>query len=221
MNIFLKKAEAVLAAVLIAAALSSCGGKNSVKSSANDQNMVGGGLDGDVNIKPADMPYGASMTRLNKDKGGVPISIEYDHNFLTEDEGKAVSNYISVINKKDADLFNEISFGPVKGEILSLGNVANAEEYVTGLYNSVKAYAGDNFDMSMLIVNSAENTGADVLDDMVQKNAPDAKVTDKKLVTVDIYYDTPEASNQSLYKKMGSYFQLYIYTIDGKPYIMA
>lgn len=221
MNIFFKKAEAVLAAVLTAAALSSCGGKNSVKSSESSYNMVGADLGDDVNIEANEMPYGANMTKLIKSDGGVPISIEYDHNFVTEDEGKAVSNYLSAINKKDADLFNEISFEPTKSEILSLGDVSNAEEYVTGLYNSIKAYAGDGFDMSMLIVNSAENTGADALDDMVKKNAPDAKVTNRKLVTVDIYYDTQEASSKSLYKEMGSYFQLYIYTIDGKPYIMA
>lgn len=221
MNIFVKRAAIVLAAVVMTVGTGSCAGKSSSESSGGGHNMVGGDLGSDVNIAPEDMPYGSHMTKLTENYSGVPICIEYDSNFMTEDEGKLLSAYFSAINKKDAELYNEISFGPIVYEIAAMSETADAKEYIASLYDSIKSYAKEDFNISMLNVTGVEDASTPVIDNMLQTLAPNAEVTERKLVSVDAYYDTSEAKNCSLYSKSGSYVQIYIYTINGKPYIMA
>lgn len=221
MNILFKRAAIVLAAAVMTVGISSCSGKSSSESSGSGHNMAGDILGGGVNIAPADMPYGSHMTKLTENYSGVPICIEYDSNFMTEDEGKLLSDYFSAINKKDVELYNKISFGPIVNEIAAMSETADAKEYIAKLYDSVKSYAEEDFDISLLNVNNVEDASSTVIDNMLQTLAPEAEVTERKLVSVDVYYDTPEAKSCSLYSKSGSYVQIYIYTVNGKPYIMA
>lgn len=221
MNILFKRAAIVLAAAVMTLGISSCAGKNSSESSGGGHNMAGDNPGGGVNIAPEDMPYGSHMTKLKENYSGVPICIEYDSNFMTEDEGKLLSTYFSAINKKDVELYNKISFGPIVNEIATMSETADANEYIAKLYDSVKSYAGEDFNISQLNVTDAVDESSAVIDNMIQTLAPEAEVTERKLVSVDVYYDTPEAKSCSLYSKTGSYVRIYVYTVNGKPYIMA
>ena len=80
----------------------SCSDKQSGTSSAN----AGDG----INVDENELPFGATMIDLDSERDGVPISISYEKRFMTEEEARKISDYISAVNSCDAELIKNTSY---------------------------------------------------------------------------------------------------------------
>lgn len=213
MKNFFRRAAALAAAAVMTVSVCSCG-KDDEHSHSKAQMVEG--AEGDADKDELSKIYGVNMTKLKKD---VPIEIEYDRNFLTEDEGRLLSNYLSAVCNADAELYKSVSYEPSVNDIVAVKESGGIDVYIKGLHDSIGHYAGEEYDFSFIVITDSKEDYSPHFDVILEDTAPDAVVTSKKLVTVDAYYDTPEAKDCSLYSQMGDYIYFYVYTIDGKPYM--
>lgn len=213
MKSFFRRAAALAAAAVMTVSVCACG-KDDNHSHSHAQ-MVGDG-DGNADEDELSKIYGVNMTKLKKD---VPIEIEYDGNFLSEEEGVLLSNYFSAVCNADAELYKSVSYAPAVNDIVAVKESGGINAYINGLHDSLGEYAGEEYDFSFIVITNSEEKESPHFDVILDNAAPEAVVTSKKLVTVDAYYDTPEEKGCSLYSKMGDYIYFYVYTIDGKPYM--
>lgn len=212
MKNFFRRAAVLAAAAVMSVSVCSCGKDDHSHSHAQ---MVGDG-NGNADKDELSKIYGVNMTKLKKD---VPIEIEYDRNFLSEDEGRLLSNYLSAVCNADAELYKSVSYEPAVNDIVAVKESGGIDVYIKGLHDSIGHYAGKEYDFSFIVITDSKEEDSPHFDAILKDTAPDAVITSKKLVTVDVYYDTPEAKECSLYSKMGDYIYFYVYTIDGKPYM--
>ncbi|MDE5946590.1 MAG: hypothetical protein K2G63_04715 [Oscillospiraceae bacterium] len=173
--------------------------------------------------------YGASMM-VNSE--GLPFPIEFDSHFLTADEVKAVVNYYYSIEKQDEELAKNSSypdyleyladsfeFPAVKDMLQSnydtMGNVVDSSNYSFKNIKIVKCVTEEDkdvytyFDKIDNVINkSLEHNGKDIT----------PKIENRKLIEADIIC-VSDGEEISLTEKVGSQ-QIYIYTIDGQPYVL-
>lgn len=219
MKNFFKKAAVLAAVTVMTFASYSCSGKDS--SSDNAGNLAGDGPAEGVSISSDDMPYGATVTKLQNDD--IPVPIEYDYRYMTEEEGKKLSEYFAAIGLKDADMIAGASYGSYLEHNFSSMNVSNIEDYLTVSYDSLKTYTEEDFQFSYFIVSDVTQN-EDVYpyyDELIYSIDPDAKIESRKVATMDLYYDTESAKSCSLYYRMGNYIQVCVYQIDGQIYILG
>lgn len=185
---------------------------------------------GDSKKGSVKIEYGASMM-VNSD--GLPFPIEFDSHFLTADEVKAIVNYYYSIEKQDEELAKNSSypdyleylsdsyeFPTVKDMLKSnydtMGNVLGSENYSFKNIKIVKCVTEEDknvytyFDKIDNVINkSLEKSG---------KIDSSPKIENRKLVEADIICESG-GEEISLTEKAGNQ-QLYIYTIDGQPYVL-
>lgn len=112
--------------------------------------------------------------------------------------------------------------------VIEKNNCKTAGEYVTLLHNQLgqfmnkegEKYTDYSFDY---VVAEQYATDEDIdfgrYDEIVFDADPDAKITDRKRLSVDAI-DNQQGS-RSINYRMGGYIDVYIYTINGKPYVLS
>lgn len=216
-NIF-NKTAAFAVAIGMALAAFSCAGKSS--SSESEGNLAGGGPADDINVSQDEMPYGATVTKL---QNNVPVPIEYDYRYMNEEEGTKLSEYFAAVSLKDADMITGASYDSYLERNFSLMNVSDIQGYLDASYDSLKSYTGEDYEFSFFIVSDVtEDEGIfPYYDSIVYGINPDAKIESRKIATMDLYYDTESVKSCSLYYRMGNYIQVCVYQIDGQVYILG
>lgn len=198
----------------------SCSDKQSGTSSAN----AGDG----INVDENELPFGATMIDLDSERDGVPISISYEKRFMTEEEARKISDYISAVNSCDAELIKNTSYPSYLDYIVEYYGNTDIQDYLDSRQKNVEdTYTGGKFDFNYILVSSLKDendddseTGFSTLDRKILENSPDAEITSRKMVGIDVLYSLDGSGSYSLKARTGSDMNLYIYTIDGQMYIL-
>lgn len=218
MNKIFMKTAALAAAMAMSLASYSCSGKES--SSVNEGNLAGDGPADNVSVSSDDMPYGATITQLKND---VPVSIEYDYRYMTDEEARKLSEYFAAVGLKDADMAAGACYDSYLENFFSAMNVSNIEDYLTVSYDTLKSYTEEDYEFSYFIVSDVTQNESvyPYYDEIIYSINPDANIESRKVATMDLYYDTESAVSCSLYYRMGNYIQVCVYQIDGEAYILG
>ncbi|MDE6092228.1 MAG: hypothetical protein K2G14_03945 [Ruminococcus sp.] len=207
----------------------SCSDEKSGTSSTDGNALVSDDMGKDVNIAENDLPFGATMIDLISDRGGVPVSISYEKRFMTEDEAKKISDYISAMNNCDAELMKNTCYPPYLDYIVNQYEDTDIQGYLDSIHSDiVSSYTDGEFDFNYIIVNSLmdeddddDSTSFSILDNRIREQSPDAQITSRKMVGIDVLYSLEnDGGSYSLTARTGSDMILYIYTIDGEIYIL-
>jgi len=159
---------------------------------------------------------------------GLPFPIEFDNKFVTEEEASAVVNYYYSITEQDEELAKQSSypdyleylsesyeFDSVKSFLKSnyetIGGVLGADDYEFKSIKITKCFTEEDKDVYTYFgdIDDELNTASDGTSD---------KITSRKLIEADIIC-TADGKDISLTEK-ADVQQLYIYMIDGKPYVL-
>lgn len=219
------RVAALMAAVLMSISAVSCSDnkKNDAKAKS-EGNLAGGDLPDNANVKEEDMPYGAQYKRLTVEDDGLPMSVEFDNRYMTDDEAKQVVNYFWSLSSKDPSYLEKAVHPDLLKYRLESANT-NAQDFLNSEYDLIKNYTGSDFTFTFALVDGIMNddSGFEVYDELIKKTMPDAKVTDKKVFMVNCTYSRPDDPNgvYSLQMRLGDYVDIAVYTIDGKPYIIS
>lgn len=208
-------------------ACASCSEESSDSSSESKNMLVSDNLDDGINLNEDEMPFGATMTDLYPDE--VPVSISYDNRFMTEDEAKKISDYVSAINTCNAELLQKTSYPPYLEYLVEYYENTDVQNYLdTRHQNIANNYTNGEYDFNYIIINSLKDendddadTGFSQLDTKIHEKSPDAEITSRKMLGIEILYSLEnENGSYSLSKRTGSDMMIYIYTIDGQMYIL-
>lgn len=220
-----KKTASVIMAASMALSFASCSKKNDAEKSKEEGNLAAGNAAAFAGVSEADLPYGATVTQLTPDIDGVPVMTEYDHRFLTAEEGTLVCNYFAGIALKDTDMFTSSIYPPYLDFRLKYQNGITAEEFVTGQYETVKQYTGCDFEFTYIMVTSCLGEGEfdfSSFDRILLDQSAGANITDRKYLQIDCMYNNlSDGSNYSLKNRIGGEISLCLYTVDGKPYLLT
>ena len=225
MNKIFKRAAAVLAAVLMAASAVSCSdNKKNDEKAKSEGNLAGGDLPDNADVKEEDMPYGAQYKRLTVEDDGLPMSIEFDDRYMTDDEAKQVVNYFWSLSSKDPSYLEKAVHPDLLKYRLDTAKTT-AQDFLNSEYELIKGYTGSDFTFTFVLVDGMlkDDSGFAAYDELIKETMPDAKVTDKKVFMVNCTYNKPDDPNgvYSLQMRIGDYVDVAVYTIDGKPYIIS
>lgn len=222
----LKKFSVMILACAVAVCCFSCGDGES-SSEAVGEALVSDNMGKDVNVSADEMPFGATMIDLYPDD--VPIAISYEKRFMTEDEAKKISDYISAINSVDTELMEKTCYKSYLDYLVVQYENTDVADYLQSRHDSIASdYTGGEFDFDYILINSMmteeddnDLTGFSILDKKILEKNPSAKITSRKLVGVDILYTLDgDSGSYSLSARTGSDMTLYIYEIDGQIYIL-
>lgn len=198
----------------------SCAGKNSSADESGHGNIVGNSPPDGAHISEDEMPYGSTLSQLKTD---VPIPIEYDNRFMTEEEGRKISEYFAAVGTKDADMLSEVSYDSYLELNFESMNVSSLQEYVEGYYESIKSYTGEDYEFSFITVSDVTDDESvyPYYDNIINSINPDAKIESRKVATIDILYKTESVKSSLISGKIGDYIKICVYQIDGQIYIMG
>ncbi|MDE5558288.1 MAG: hypothetical protein K2J32_11490 [Ruminococcus sp.] len=180
-----------------------------------------------LNANEDELPFGATMIDLYPDE--VPISISYEKRFMTADEAKKISDYISAINTCDAELIQKTSYQPYLEYLVEYYENTDIQDYLDTRHQIiVDSYTNGEYDFNYILINSLKDenyddsdTGFSQLDAKIYEKSPDAEITSRKMVEIDILYSLEnDNGSYSFSRRTGSDMTLYIYTIDGQIYIL-
>lgn len=224
MKHFFIKTAAALMAVSMAFSFVSCSDKKD--SDSHEGNLAAGNPEAFDGVSQDDLPYGATVMQLTPDIDGVPVMTEFDHRFLTAEEGTLVCNYFAGIALKDAEMFSGSVYPPYLEFRLKTLNGISTEEFVSGQYDTVKNSVGGDFEFTYIMVTECLKDGEfdnfSAFDNILLDQNPDAQITDRKYLSIDcMYNDLTNSGNYSLKNRMGGEISLCLYTIDGKPYLLT
>ena len=209
-NIFSRSA-AIAAALALTVCFSGCGSKSSSSSSAAQTA---------TSVNPVSQ-YGGDMVK-HWAKDGYEITVEVDGRFVTEDESKKVAKYIAAIGKCDGKLMEEALHPAALKYVLDANGCSDAAGYASKLHKQLMQFTGEDFVFDYTTVEEYvdESTGFDFskYDKIILDAEPDAKITNRKRLSVDALYDD---SKKSTNYRMGGYIDVYMYTIDGVPYVLS
>lgn len=220
MTAFKRMTAGLLAGALL---LSFCGCSEEEKSSVSDA------ADDIGYMAQEDMPYGSTISVLKEAGGKVTVGIEYDNRFLTEEEAIKVSDYIAALGNADDALMRETVYDGYLDAIAEKENYADLKAYLDECVNVIEAdYIGEEFSFNYAMINSCvDKSNADYaerfvsIDAALQSICGDLNITDRKMITVEIMYThTAGGGSYSLSQKQQSDTTLFVYTIDGEPYIV-
>lgn len=205
----------------------SCSDGNSSSSSESRNLLVSDNAGKGINVNEDEMPFGATMTDLYPDD--VPISISYENRFMTEDEAKKISDYISAINTCDAELMKKTCYPSYLDYLVEQYENTDVQNYLDDRHSTIaNDYTNGEFDFDYILINSLmdeddneNDTGFSHLDTQIYEKSPDAEITSRKMVGIDVLYSLEnDNGSYSLSARTGSDMILYIYTIDGQIYIL-
>ncbi|MCR5599500.1 MAG: hypothetical protein K6G33_01965 [Ruminococcus sp.] len=229
MNKIFTRTAAILAAAVMTLSVVSCNDNDAEKDAKakSSANLAGGDLPEDANVKEEDMPYGAEYKQLKvEEEKDLPMSVEFDPRYMTDEEAKQVVNYFWSLSSKDPS-YLEKAVHPdlLKYRLDEAGTTA--QDFLNKEYDIIKGYAESDFTFTFTLVDGilkADEKASDFefYDSLVEKAIPHAKVTDKKLFMVNCTYSKPDDTGvYSLQMRLGDYVDVAVYTIDGKPYIIS
>ncbi|MDE6665143.1 MAG: hypothetical protein K2K14_02990 [Ruminococcus sp.] len=207
----------------------SCSDEKSRTSSTGGNALVSDDMGKDVNIAENDLPFGATMIDLISDRGGVPVSISYEKRFMTEDEAKKISDYISAMNNCDAELMKNTCYPPYLDYIVNQYEDTDIQGYLDSIHSDiVSSYTDGEFDFNYIIVNSLmdeddddDSTSFSILDRAIFEQSPNAQITSRKMVGIEVLYTLKDdGGSYSLSARSGDDMILYIYEIDGQIYVL-
>lgn len=207
----------------------SCSNESSGSSETSGNFLVSDNIGEGMNMKESEMPFGATMTDLSPDRDGVPITISYDNRFMTADEAEKISDYISAINTSDPELMQKTCYPSYLDYLVNQYENTDVQDYLDIQHSKIASnYTGGEFDFDYILINSLmdENnsdseTGFSILDTKIKEKSPDAEITSRRMVGIDILYSLQDDDgSHSLSARTGSDMMLYIYTIDGEIYIL-
>lgn len=226
MNGYYSRAAALLTAVLTAASLWSCSGKTSGSSStAGGANMVGESPDDGVNVGQEELPYGATITKLASASGKAAIDVEYDNRFLTEEEAGMIADYLCGLAHRDTELFESTIYPAILQNSLSTMGMENTQELLEDRYKNYKKYIEDDFDFILVTVDDVTDgseEGFQGCDEFIEKVTPGVKAASKKELSVNCLFETAETGGTHyLSDVFGNNLTIYVYTIDGRPYVIS
>lgn len=217
----------VLACALMLACVS-CSEESSGSSGESKNMLVSDNAGKGVNVSEEEMPFGATMTDLYA-PDDVPISISYENRFMTADEAEKISDYISAINSCDAELMQKTCYPPYLEYLVTQYENTDVQNYLDTRHDTIaNTYTNGEFDFNYILINSLmdeddddSETGFSQLDSKIHEKSPDAEITSRKQVGIDILYSLEnDNGSYSLSARTGSDMILYIYTIDGQTYIL-
>lgn len=216
------RTAAFLAAALTAVSLWSCGDG---KGSSTGGNMVGEiPYDGD-GIAEEDLPYGATITKLTSSSGKAAIDTEYDNRFLTEEEAGMLTDYLYGLSHRDTEHFESAVYPALLQNSLSTMNLASTQALLDDRYDNYKKYIEDDFDFILVTVDDVtdgSDTGFENCDEFVEKVTPGVKATSKKELSVNCIVETAETGGTHYLSDIfGDDLTIYVYTIDGRPYVIS
>ncbi|MDE6539546.1 MAG: hypothetical protein K2K66_05095 [Ruminococcus sp.] len=205
----------------------SCSEENSGSSGESKNMLVNDNAYDGLNANEDELPFGATMIDLYPDE--VPISISYEKRFMTADEAKKISDYISAINTCDAELIQKTSYQPYLEYLVEYYENTDIQDYLDTRHQIiVDSYTNGEYDFNYILINSLKDenyddsdTGFSQLDAKIHEKSPDAEITSRKMVEIDILYSLEnDNGSYSFSRRTGSDMTLYIYTIDGQIYIL-
>lgn len=164
--------------------------------------------------------YGGNMTK-HWAKDGYEITTEVDYRYVTEDEAKKLAKYIAALGRSDGKLMEEALYPAALEYVKNANSCSSAEEYASKLHQQLKQFAGEEFEFDYAAVEAYAGEGDmdfSKYDKIVLDADPDAKITDRKRLSVDALFD---GSNKSMNVRMGGYIDVYMYTINGVPYVLS
>ncbi|MDE6678826.1 MAG: hypothetical protein K2K02_07275 [Ruminococcus sp.] len=224
----MKKFIILACAVIIACC--SCGENKSDSSSAENKNaLVSDNMGKNVNVNAEDMPFGATMTDLYADTDKVPISISYENRFMTEEEAKKISDYISALNTCNVELMQNTCYPTYLDYLVEQYENTDVQDYLDERHKTIKNnYTNGDFNFDYIIINSLmdendsdSDTGFSILDAKIHEGSPEAEITSRKMIGIDVLYTLDgDNGSYSFSARNGSDMILYIYTIDGQIYIL-
>ncbi len=228
MNKIFTRTAAILAAAMMAVSAVSCSdSKKNDEKAKSKGNLAGGDLPENASVSEDDMPYGAEYKQLRaEEEKDLPMSVEYDPRYMTDEEAKQVVNYFWSLSSKDPS-YLEKAVHPdlLKYRLDEAGTTA--QEFLNKEYDLIKEYTESDFTFTVTLVDGilkADEKSSDFefYDSLVEKAIPHAKVTDKKLFMVNCTYSKPDDNGvYSLQMRLGDYVDVAVYTIDGNPYIIS
>lgn len=218
----------ILACAMMIACVSCSDGKSD--SSGESRNMlVSDNAGKGINVNEDEMPFGATMTDLYSDRDNVPVSISYENRFMTEDEARKVSEYISAINTCDAELMQNTCYPSYLEYLVNQYENSDVQDYLDERHTTIAgSYTNGEFDFNYILINSLmdeddsdSDTGFSKLDEKILEKSPDVEITSRKMIGIDVLYSLEnDDSSYSLSMRTGSDMILYIYNIDGQIYIL-
>lgn len=219
----------IIIACAVAMACCSCSESKPDSSVADENVLVGDNVGKGINVDADDMSFGATMTDLYTDMDNVPISISYENRFMTEDEARKVSDYISALNTCDAELMRNTCYPSYLDSLVEQYGNTDVQDYLNTRHSTIAdSYTHGEFNFDFIIINSLmdendsdSDTGFSTLDAKIHEGSPDAEITSRKMIGIDITYTLDgENGSYSFATRAGSDMILYIYTIDGQIYIL-
>lgn len=225
MKKLITKAAAFIAAAAMTVSAVSCSGKES--SSEGGNNLIGGEVPDDVSIAAEDMPYGAQYKTLTPDDADIPMGIDFDPRYMTDDEAKKVVDYFYSMSSREPARLENAVYPPVLKYRLANSPTPTAQEFLDSEYELIKNYTQSEYSFTFVLVDGALTDAADsgefsAYDAILQEADPDANVTDKKLFMVNCTYSKPDDGGvYSLQMRLNSYLYVAVYTIDGEPYVIS
>jgi len=206
----MRRAAALAAALMLAFSAAGCGSKDSSSGNTSSPSAV----------DPVSQ-YGGDMIK-HWARDGYEITVEVDGRFITEDESKAVAKYIAAIGRSDGKLMEDSVHPAVLKYVLDANGFADAGAYASYLHTSLLQFTGEEYEFEYAAVEKLidESTGFDFskYDKIILDADPDAEITNRKKISVDALYDN---TNKSINVRMGGYIEIYLYTINGVPYVLS
>ncbi|MCM1315702.1 MAG: hypothetical protein NC205_02770 [Prevotella sp.] len=205
----------------------SCSEESSGTSGESKNMLVSDNVGDGINVNKNEMPFGATMTDLYPDD--VPIAISYENRFMTADEAKKISDYISAVNTCDVELMQKTCYPSYLEYLVEQYENTDVQNYLDTRHQTIAStYTNGEFDFNYILINSLmdennddSDTGFSQLDTKIHEKSPDAEITSRKMVGIDVLYSLEnDDGSYSLSMRTGSDMILYIYTIDGQIYIL-
>lgn len=178
------------------------------------------------------MEYGATM-QVNKTD--LPFPIEFDNRFLSDEEATAIVNYFYSIQEHDVELANQATY-PDYLELmtanLELEKPADYLEAIDSVIASDFLNTEDYTFSYITIISCYDEKDGDVYTNFseIDKTLEEAtsslghesvlsKVKNRKFVSAEITCLDKDGNSVSLTESTGEQ-QIYVYTIDGKAYVL-
>lgn len=221
MNIRFRKITAAAAAALMLIGTAGC----------KDENEQSDFADVYENVAQEDMPYGASIAQLKPELNeNLKLGIEYDNRYLTEDEAVKISDYVYALDKLDAELMNQTVYPGYLDQYAERAGASDLKGYLEMCRENIEDnYIYDEFEFTYISVNDCITEENDTdgeanfssVDANLSSTYGDLNITDRKMIKIDIMYSVAsDNGSYSFSMRQGSDSIIYVYTIDGEPYII-
>lgn len=178
-----------------------------------------------------DMPYGATITQLKPELDeNIHIQVEYDNRYFTEAEAEKISNYVYALDTVDAEFMNTVVYPGYLDQYAEKAGAENLAGYLQICRDNIRDnYIYDEFNFNYVLINDCltEDYNPDEIanfasvDSLLEAQYGELNITDRKMAAVEILYGVEsDDGSYSFSNRQGGDSYMYIYTIEGEPYII-